>query len=312
MSNTMILITTSLFAAVRMAVPLTYAGIGESVAQTSGVLNIGVEGMMLSGAFFSFLVTSYTGSILIGVLAGMLAGMLFGVLHAYISVTAKQNQTISGLAINFLVLGLTSFLFLVFFGDATSLPSVETLPVIPLPLLSKIPVIGSAFFSHDILTYILYIVIILSTIYLKKTDYGTRMEAVGENPRAADTAGINVNKIRYLSSLFNGLMCGLAGSYMMVVQFGFYIENLTAGRGYIALAAVTLGSRNPVAVFFVSLLIGMTEGLQFTLQSIGVPIPSQVFSMMPYLVAVVVLLLSIGRSKDPAALGQPYDRMERE
>jgi simple sugar transport system permease protein len=308
----MILITTSLFAAVRMAVPLTYAGIGESVAQTSGVLNIGVEGMMLSGAFFSFLVTSYTGSILIGVLAGMLAGMLFGVLHAYISVTAKQNQTISGLAINFLVLGLTSFLFLVFFGDATSLPSVETLPVIPLPLLSKIPVIGSAFFSHDILTYILYIVIILSTIYLKKTDYGTRMEAVGENPRAADTAGINVNKIRYLSSLFNGLMCGLAGSYMMVVQFGFYIENLTAGRGYIALAAVTLGSRNPVAVFFVSLLIGMTEGLQFTLQSIGVPIPSQVFSMMPYLVAVVVLLLSIGRSKDPAALGQPYDRMERE
>ena len=140
----------------------------------------------------------------------MLAGMLFGVLHAYISVTAKQNQTISGLAINFLVLGLTSFLFLVFFGDATSLPSVETLPVIPLPLLSKIPVIGSAFFSHDILTYILYIVIILSTIYLKKTDYGTRMEAVGENPRAADTAGINVNKIRYLSSLFNGLMCGLA------------------------------------------------------------------------------------------------------
>lgn len=312
MSNTMILITTSLFAAVRMAVPLTYAGIGESVAQTSGVLNIGVEGMMLSGAFFSFLVTSYTGSILIGVLAGMLAGMLFGVLHAYISVTAKQNQTISGLAINFLVLGLTSFLFLVFFGDATSLPSVETLPVIPLPLLSKIPVIGSAFFSHDILTYILYIVIILSTIYLKKTDYGTRMEAVGENPRAADTAGINVNKIRYLSSLFNGLMCGLAGSYMMVVQFGFYIENLTAGRGYIALAAVTLGSRNPVAVFFVSLLIGMTEGLQFTLQSIGVPIPSQVFSMMPYLVAVVVLLLSIGRSKDPTALGQPYDRMERE
>lgn len=312
MSNTLILITSSLFAAVRMAVPLTYAGMGESVAQTSGVLNIGVEGMMLSGAFFSFFMTSYTGSIALGIFFGMLAGMIFGMLHAYISVTAKQDQTISGLAINFLVLGLTSFLFFVFFGDAVNLPSVTTLSVVPIPLLSEIPIIGKAFFSHDILTYILYIVIILLTIYLKKTDYGTRLEAVGENPRAADTAGINVKRTRYLSSMFNGLMCGLAGSYMMVVQFGFYIENLTAGRGYIALAAVTLGRRNPVAVFFVSLLIGMTEGLQFTLQSIGVPIPSQVFSMMPYLVAVVVLLLSIGRSNDPQTLGQPYDRMERE
>lgn len=312
MSKSLILLTSSLFAAVRMAVPLSYAGIGESVAQTSGVLNIGVEGMMLSGAFFSFFMTFYSGSVVLGILFGMLAGMVFGLLHAYISVTAKQNQTISGLAINFLVLGLTSFFFLVFFGDATSLPSIETLPVLPIPLLSRIPVIGPAFFSHDILTYILYLVMVLSTIYLKKTDYGTRLEAVGENPRAADTAGINVNKTRYLASMFNGLLCGLAGSYMMVVQFGFYIENLTAGRGYIALAAVTLGRRNPIAVFFVSLLIGMTEGLQFTLQSIGVPIPSQIFSMMPYLVAVIVLLLSIGRSNDPQTLGQPYDRMERE
>lgn len=311
MSNWIPLITNTLFASVRMAAPLTFAGIGESVAQTSGVLNIGVEGTMLAGAFMSFLLVSYTGSVILGVLAGMLIGMIFGLLHAFISVSAKQNQTISGLAINFLVLGLTSFFFLVLFGNATTLPSVKTLQPIPLPLLSKIPLIGPAFFTHDILTYLLYIIIILVTIFLKRTDYGTQLAAVGENPRAADTAGINVTRMRYLASMFNGLMCGLAGAYMMVVLFGFYIENLTAGRGYIALAAVTLGRRNPVAVFFVSLLIGLTESLQFTLQSIGVPIPSQIFTMMPYLVAVAVLLLSIGRSNDPKGLGLPYDRNER-
>lgn len=311
MNNVISLIANFLFASVRMAAPLTFAGIGESVGQTSGILNIGVEGMMLSGAFTCFLVTTYTNSILLGILAGMFAGLLFGLLHAFISVTAKQNQTISGLAINFLVLGLTSFFFLVLFGKASTLPNVQTLSAVPVPLLSKIPILGQAFFSHDILTYLLYVVIILTAIFLKKTDYGIHLTAVGENPMAADTSGIPVRRTRYLASMFNGLMCGLAGSYMMIVQFGFYIENITAGRGYIALAAVTLGRRNPVAIFFVSLLIGLTEGVQFTLQSLGVPIPSQVFSMMPYLVAVAVLLFSIGRSNDPSALGIPYDRQER-
>lgn len=311
MNDTALLVTNLLFASVRMAAPLTFAGIGESVSQTSGILNIGVEGMMLGGAFTCFLVTTYTNSFLLGILAGMLVGLLFGTLHALICVTAKQDQTISGLAINFFVLGLTSFFFLVLFGQASTLPDIKTLPVVPLPLLSKIPILGPAFFSHDLLTYVLYIVIILTTIFLKKTDYGIQLIAVGENPMAADTSGIPVKRLRYFASMFNGLMCGLAGSYMMIVQFGFYIENITAGRGYIALAAVTLGRRNPVAIFFVSLLIGLTEGVQFTLQSLGVPIPSQVFSMMPYLVAVIVLLFSIGRSNDPSALGIPYDRQER-
>ncbi len=310
--NALSLITNLLFASVRMAAPLTFAGIGESVGQTAGILNIGVEGMMLAGAFASFLLVSQSGSVLLGIVAAILAGMIFGLLHAYISVTAKQNQTISGLAINFLVLGLTSFFFLVLFGKAATLPNIETLPVLPVPLLSQIPVIGPAFFAHDILTYIMYALIVIVTIYLKKSDYGTSLSAVGENPRAADTAGIPVTRTRYFAALFNGAMCGFAGAYMMVVSFGFYIENITAGRGYIALAAVTLGRRHPVAVFFVSLLIGLTEGLQFTLQSIGVPIPSQWFTMMPYLVAVIVLLFSIGRSNDPAGLGRPYDRNERE
>lgn len=311
MIDALILITNSLFASVRMAAPLTFAGIGESVGQTTGVVNIGVEGMMLSGAFTCFLVVSYTNSTVLGILAAMLIGTLFGLLHAYVSVTAKQDQTISGLAINFLILGLTSFFFLVLYGQATTLPNVKTLATLEIPLLSKIPVLGPAFFAHDAMTYILYITIIAVTVFLKKTDYGVNLIAVGENPSAADTAGISVTRTRYLASMFNGLMCGLAGSYMMVVTFGFYIENITAGRGYIALAAVTLGRRNPVAVFFVSLLIGLSEGLQFTLQSIGVPIPSQVFTMLPYLVAVGVLLFSIGRSKDPSSLGLPYDRNER-
>lgn len=311
MNDTILLISNFLFASVRMATPLTFAGIGESISETSGILNIGVEGMMLAGAFSCFLITSLTSCLVLGILAGLIVGLLFGLLHAFITITCKQNQTISGLAINFLVLGLTSFFFLVLYGQSSTLPHVRTLKTIPIPLLSQIPLIGTAFFSHDILTYVVYITIIITTIFLKKTEYGIRLIAVGENPRAADTAGINVIRTRYLASMFNGMMCGLAGTYMMVVLFGFYIENITAGRGYIALAAVTLGRRNPVAIFFVSLLIGLTEGLQFTLQSMGVPIPSQVFSMMPYVVAVIVLLFSIGRSNDPSALGIAYDRNDR-
>lgn len=311
MNNILTLIANTLFASVRLAAPLAFAGIGESISQTTGVLNIGVEGMMLSGAFACFLSVFYTNSILLGIFAGMFTGMLIGLLHAYITVTAMRDQNISGLAINYISLGLTSFFFLVQFGRSTILPDVKTLPTLEIPILSKFPVLGFAFFTHDALTYALYIMVILATIFLKRTDYGTKLIAVGENPGAADTAGISVTRTRYYASLFNGLMCGLAGSYMMVVSFGFFIENITNGRGFLALAAVTLGRRNPLAVFFVSLLFGLSESVQFAMQSFGVPIPSQIFTMLPYLMAVVVLLFSIGRSQGPACLTVPYDRNER-
>ncbi|SDK10893.1 simple sugar transport system permease protein [Natronincola ferrireducens] len=300
-----------LAAAIKMAIPITLAGLGESISEKSGVLNIGIEGIMLGGAFGSFIIAYFTDNLFLGVLAGILSGIIVSLIHAVISIKCKADQTIVGLALNFLVLGLSSFMFLMVFGQTTDLPSIAVFKVIRIPILSKIPVIGEILFIQDAFVYFTIFMVIILSIIFYKTEWGINLHAVGENPRAADTAGLNVNKIRYISCLFNGALGGLAGTYMTLVQFGFFIENITAGRGYIALAAVTLGRRNPVGVFAASLVIGFAEALQYGLQTMGIPVPSQLFTMFPYVIAVLVLLFSIGKTKNPTALGTPYIRSER-
>lgn len=311
MNSFFIIIEKLLQSSVKMAAPLTFLGIGESVSEKSGVLNIGVEGIMLMGAFTSFIVYYFTGNLVLGILAAMIISGIIGMIQGFLTISCKGNQTIVGLAINFLLLGVTSFIFLLFFGDSVELPSVNILPTIDIPILSSIPLIGPVLFSQDILVYIMYAMIFISFFIFYKTEWGVQLEAVGENPGAADTAGLNVFKIRYLSCFINGVLTGLGGAYMTVSQFGFFSENITAGRGYIALAAVTLGRRNPLLVFFASLIIGFTESLQYTLQSMNFAIPSQMFTMLPYVIAVIVLLLSIGKDNNPSSLGIPYDRNER-
>jgi len=305
------LITAYLAAAVKMSTPLVLAGIGETISEKAGILNISVEGNMLAGAFAGFIVTYNTHNLFLGILAGMAGGMLVSLLHGIMSVKVKADQTIVGLALNFLVLGLTSFLFFMAFGRTDRLPSCITIAKTEIPVLSKIPVIGPALFSQDLFVYVALLSVIIVALIFYKTEWGVNIHAVGEHPRAADTAGINVFGIRYLASMLNGLFGGLGGACMTLGQFGFFIENITAGRGYIALAVVILGRRNPLGVFVAALIIGFAEALQYNLQTLGVPIPSQVFTMFPYVVAVVVLLLSIGRSSDPAALGVPYERNQR-
>lgn len=305
------LITAYLAAAVKMSTPLVLAGIGETISEKAGILNISVEGNMLAGAFAGFIVTYNTHNLFLGILAGMAGGMLVSLLHGIMSVKVKADQTIVGLALNFLVLGLTSFLFFMAFGRTDRLPSCITIAKTEIPVLSKIPVIGPALFSQDLFVYVALLSVIIVALIFYKTEWGVNIHAVGEHPRAADTAGINVFGIRYLASMLNGLFGGLGGACMTLGQFGFFIENITAGRGYIALAVVILGRRNPLGVFVAALIIGFAEALQYSLQTLGVPIPSQVFTMFPYVVAVVVLLLSIGRSSDPAALGVPYERNQR-
>ncbi|HHW07576.1 MAG TPA: ABC transporter permease [Clostridia bacterium] len=305
------LLTAYLAAAVKMSTPLVLAGIGETISEKAGILNISVEGNMLAGAFAGFIVAYHTNNLFLGVLAGMAGGMLVSLLHGTMSVKIKADQTIVGLALNFLVLGLTSFLFYLAFGRTDQLPSCPTVAKMEIPLLSKIPVIGPALFSQDLFVYVAFLSVIVLALIFYKTEWGINIHAVGEHPRAADTAGINVFGIRYLASMLNGLFGGLGGACMTLGQFGFFIENITAGRGYIALAVVILGRRNPLGVFVAALIIGFAEALQYSLQTLGVPIPSQVFTMFPYVVAVVVLLLSIGKSTVPAALGVPYERNQR-
>ena len=308
MEITLFVIITLFASALRIAAPLTLAGLGETISEKSGILNIGIEGIMLTGAFFSFLTTFYTGSLLLGTLAGILSGIILSLIHGVISIECKANQTIVGLAINFLALGLTSFIFLKIFGQSKVLPATKMITAFKIPVLSKIPIIGNILFSQDIIVYLMFLLIILVWIFLYKTQWGVSLLAVGEYPRAADTVGISVNKVRYLAVIANGFFGGLAGSYLILGQLGFFIENLTSGKGYIALVAVILGRRNPIGVFLATLVFGFASALQFNLQTMGWNIPSQLFSMFPYVITVIALLFTIGKSSDPVALGIPYER----
>jgi simple sugar transport system permease protein len=182
---------------------------------------------------------------------------------------------------------------------------------VPVPLLSRLPLIGPVLFELDIFGYLSLAAVILLGVLFYKTEWGVSLEAVGEHPLAADTAGLSVEKIRFMACLANGALGGLGGAYLTMSKLGFFIENVTAGKGYIALVAVILGRRNPMGVFLAALVIGAAEALQFRLQTSGVNIPSQVFTMFPYIMTVAALLFSAGRGRDPAALGIPYDRDRR-
>ena len=240
--------TAFLAAAVRLAVPLMYGGIGETIAEKSGILNIGMEGVMLSGAFFSFAGAWYSGNLFVGLLCGMAGGLVVSLLHGLLSITLIQNQSVSGLAINMLMLGVTSFLFKLM-SNGQGYQQIETFPNIAIPGLSKIPLIGDAFFNCDFLTYILYVLLILTWIFYKKTNLGLSFMAVGEHPRAAESAGIQVKKYRWIVMVFNGILGGIGGAYLVLVQLGVFTENMISGRGYIALATVILGRYTPFGMF---------------------------------------------------------------
>ena len=303
-----------LSAAVRMAIPLAYAALGEMISQKSGTINIGLESNMLGGAFLGFAVTYWTGSLPLGFLAGMIAGVCFSLLHAFFSIYLRQNQNVIGTALNLFALGLTSYMFQVIVNrTAGNYPQISTLPTLPIPLLCKIPLIGDAFFNKDIIAYLLYALIIVLVWFLNQTAWGLSLVSVGENPKAADTVGLPVFRIKYLAAAFNGLMSGLGGAYLVLGQLGMFSENVTSGRGYIALSLVVFGRRNPVGVCLAALFMGAANALQFKMQALGVDMPIQVFTGLPYVLTVLVLAISAVKKTDadPAALGKPYIRTMR-
>lgn len=297
-------------AAVRMALPLMYAGLGETILERAGIINIGMEGVMLSGAFFSFLTASLTGNLIVGILGGILGGILVTLIHALLSIKLRKDQSVSGIALNLFVLGMTSFLFKLIFGTK-SYHQITTIPTFPIPGLSSIPIFGAAFFHQDILTYLIYILIALSVIIYKKTSVGLAFTAIGENPKAAEAAGIPVYKYRYIATILNGLFGGMGGAYLVLVQLGVFNENMTSGRGYIALAAVILGRYTPFGMFGSCLIFGTANALQIRLQALGVPLPPQALAMLPYLITLVTLLGAIGKNNAPEALSKPYARGAR-
>ena len=299
--------TALLASGVRMAMPLLYAGLGEMVSERSGVLNIGMEGVMLCGAFFSFAGAYFTGSLTLGLLIGMIGGSVISIILGLLCVYGKQNQTVSGLALNMLALGLTSFLYKLMTSSGERL-QIGVLPKLPISLLSSIPVIGEALFCQDILAYIAYLLVIAAFILVRYTKLGLSMTSIGENPMAADAAGVHVEKRQMVACLCNGILGGAGGAYLVIAQLGLFNDNLTAGRGYIALAAVILGRYSPTGVLLASLLFGIANAVEIRLQALGVHLPSQALAMLPYIITLCALLLTSGRNRQPEALAVPYIR----
>ena len=299
-----------LYATIRIATPLILAAIGEVILERSGVINIGMEGMMLTCAFSGILVASSSGSATLGLLSAVIIGALTALLYGVAVITLRANQIVTGVAINIIALGLTSYLSRVIFGIRPLPLQAPGIGTFPIPLLSDIPVIGHIFFEQDPLTYLTFILIVVLTFVLFRTTWGIKIRAVGEHPRAAETMGINVNFWRYACVVFNGMMCGLAGVSLSLVQLNSFVDNMTTGRGFIALAAVIFGRWNPFGAAIASLVFGAASALQLRLQVFDIGISKQLLLMLPYAVTLIGVIIFRSQTATPAALAQPYIKEE--
>lgn len=296
-------LTDFLSAALRLSVPLAFAAIGGLLSERSGILNIGLEGMILTGAFAGAAVVFGTGLAWGGVAIALAAGAMVGLVHAYLCVSLGVNQLVSGLAINLAAGGLTTYGARLLFSTGTvALAGIEPVNI---PVLQNLPVLG-VLFQQDLLFYGLLLLIAVSTYGLFHTRWGLSLRAVGNAPQAADTAGVSVVQVRYASVIICGGLCGLAGAYLALVQVGFFTENMSAGKGFIALAALIFGRWHPVATALACLLFGTTEALQLRIQAFGLDIPYQLLAMLPYVTALLALAGIAGKATPPAALGIPY------
>ncbi len=290
------------------AIPITLAALSGIMCERSGVINIGIEGMMLAGAFFSALFGSIFDSVWVGLLGAMLGGGIIAALLAVMAIKYKVDQVVAGTAITILATGLTSFFSSRYMSGNQTLNAPPTIQPIPIPLLSKIPILGPVLFNHTLMIYLTFVLVIGIQLMLYYTRWGLRTRAVGEHPRAADTLGVNVFKVRYINVILGGMVAGLGGAYLVLSSVARFDEMMTAGKGYIGLAAMIFGKWNPVGAVGSSLIFGLADSLQIKLAILSVPIPSQFLLMAPYLVTMIVLAGVVGRSRPPAASGVPYEK----
>jgi simple sugar transport system permease protein len=295
-----------LHSGIRLAAPYLYAALGETVAQRSGVLDLGVDGIMLMGAFMAFYVVFETGNLWLGVAAAIFVGILMGVLMSVISVTLQAEQGISGIGLYMFGLGLSSLLFRVLIG---SVEGVSGFTELPIPVLSDIPVIGEIFFNHSILIYLAYIMVLVVWFLFDKTTLGLKVRAVGQNPEAADSLGVGVNRVRYFGVIFGAAMAGVAGATLSIDLLNVFQDNITNGIGFIAVALVYFGGWRPLGVLLGSLLFATVSSLQLWGQALDIQIlPSDLMVMLPYVLTIIVLIFSSGRVRQPAALNKPFER----
>lgn len=296
-----------LASAIRLATPYLYAAIGEAFAQTSGVVNLGVDGIMLVGAFGAFYVTLHTGNPWLGLLVALIVGLLMGLLMSLISVTLKAEQGISGIGLYMFGLGLSALLFKVTVG---TVKTIEGFSPVAIPVLSRIPLIGEIFFSQSLLVYGAFLLVPLAWWILDKTTWGLRIKAVGQNPAAADSLGVSVDRVRYVSVCLGAMLAGLAGASLSLSLVNLFQENLTAGQGFIAVALVYFGGWRPLGILGGALLFSTVNAFQLWMQVLGANIPSDIMVMLPYILTIAALAISVNRARQPAALNKPFERGE--
>ncbi len=292
---------------IRLATPYLYATIGETFGQLSGVLNLGVDGIMLMGAYSGFYVTFQTGNPWLGLFVAIIVGASMGLAMAFISVTLKAQQGISGIGVYLFGLGMSDLLF------QKTLGTVETVPgfgPFHIPLLSSIPVLGEIFFQHNLLVYGAFALVPLAAFVLNRTTWGLKIKAVGQNPAAADSLGVSVEAVRYMTITFGGALSGIAGASLSIALYNVFQQNMTAGMGFIAVALVYFGGWRPVGVLLGSLLFSAVNALQSWVQVLGIPIPSEYAVMMPYVLTILALVFAVRKVDQPTALTKVYERGE--
>jgi simple sugar transport system permease protein len=298
-------ITGILASGIRLATPYLYAAIGETFGQRSGVLNLGVDGQMLLGAFAAFYVVLTTNNLWLGLLAAILVGALMGLAMAFITVNLQAEQGISGIGFYLFGLGMSDLLFQKMLGTVETVSGFRPLNI---PILSDIPIIGEIFFSQNILVYIAFALVPISTFVLNKTTIGLKIRAVGENPEAVDSLGVSVGAVRYYTIIQGGILSGVAGASLSIALLNVFQQNLTSGLGFIAVALVYFGGWRPLGVMVGSLIFSMVNSLQLWVQVLGIPIPSDIAVMMPYVLTILALVVAVQRVRPPSALTKTFER----
>ena len=289
----------------RYATPLIFGAMGGILSERSGVINIGLEGMMLIGAFFGIFGSDLLGSWVLGVAVGVAAGALIGLVHAFVSIQLRADQVVSGTGINFLAIGITGYIFIYHYGDQGTPSDISRAPNVTLPLVEDIPFVGDAIGKMSLLTWAALLLVPLLTLYLFRTRGGLRLRSVGEKPRAADSLGLPVLRTRYLAVTASGALAALGGVFLSIGLLGSFNEQMTAGRGFIALAAVIFGSWRPFGALAGACLFGFSTALAQRLPAFSES-TAVLFQALPYVVTLVVVAGVIGRSRPPAAIGVPY------
>lgn len=291
------------------ATPIALAALCGVLSERAGVVNIAIEGIMLITALTSVVAATLTHNLYLGLLVALLSGALVAAIHAWLVIKFRVDQIVSGVAINIFGAGITSFISSRFLERNTDLLNNSgTFPIIPIPFLSKVPILGPIFFENNLIVYLMLLLVLILHIVLFYTVWGLRTRAVGEHPKAADTLGVNVYRMRYINVILGGAIAGLGGAYFTLGSVGRFDEIMTAGKGFIGLAAMIFGKWTPFGAFASSLIFGFADSMQVKLQILRVPIPSEFLAMAPYLVTMIVLAGLIGRAIPPAADGQPYEK----